>query len=340
MSFSLENVECFLVEGNPADRSEGVTQSVQTQSVPSTKQDPYQILVRIQYSSINYKDALAATGHPGVARTLPLIPGIDAVGEILSSNHQQWSEGQRVIINSEEFGTSQDGGLRQAAWVPESWLLPIPEKLSSLEAITLGTAGITAAWCVDALLKHDADKLDHPFVVTGATGGVGSFATEILGKNLGFEVTAVSGKVQKIDWLKELGATNVISREEFVDQTDRPLLSARWAGGVDTVGSSGLTSLLRSTTSGGTVAACGLAAGPDLSMTVYPFILRGAVLYGIDCTRYTRSEKSAMWENLAGKWRPENLLSQAKIIGLDDVSDAVFSLLEGTNSGRIVVDLK
>lgn len=340
MSFSLDNVECFLVEGDPKDRTEGVTQSVRSISVSPQNEDPNQVLVRIHYSSINYKDALAATGHPGVARTLPLIPGIDAVGQVITSNHPDWNEGQRVIINGEDFGTSVDGGLRQAAWVPESWLLPVPDELSDLETITLGTAGITAAWCVDAILNNQTDNIDQPFAVTGSTGGVGSFAVEILGKNLDMDVVAVSGKKDKKQWLKDLGASSVISRKEFVDETSRPLLSARWAGGVDTVGSSGLTSLLRSTTSGGTVAACGLAAGPDLSMTVYPFILRGVVLYGIDCTRYSRSEKNSMWKKLAGPWRPEKLLSQAKVIGLDEISDAVFSLLDGKNTGRVVVDLK
>ncbi len=341
MNTSPEHYRYFEVNGDRSLPNTPVQQIVDQRSVPASSTVPdAMVQVTISHSSVNYKDALAATGHPGVARTLPLVPGIDAVGTVSESKSPQWQVGDRVLISAEEFGTASDGGWRQIAWVPDTWLLPAPQNLTNLQICSLGTAGITAAWCVDALLKNQVDQIQKPIVVSGATGGVGSFAIEILSKRLSLEVVAVSGKTDQTDWLKSLGATRVISRDEFVDTTNRSLLSARWAGGVDTIGSTALNSMLRSTSDGGCVAACGLVGGPDLNMTVYPFILRGVILYGIDCTRYRQDQKSIMWNRLATDWFPDQLVNQAKVITLDDASQAVFSLLEGSNSGRYVLDLQ
>lgn len=300
---------------------------------------PGSVLVRITHSSVNYKDALAATGHPGVAKSLPLVPGIDAAGFVQHSLAAEWSLGQRVLISAEAFGTSADGAWREWAWVPGEWLIAAPDGLSNQQICALGTAGITAAWCVDALVQHGVTEHELPVVVTGATGGVGSFAIEILSKKLGHSVVAVSGKTEQHAWLQQLGAQRVIPRDEFCDHSHRPLLSARFAGGVDTLGSVALSSMLRSVTDGGCVAACGLAAGPDLNLTVYPFILRGAILYGIDCTRYSQQQKAVMWQRLASDWFPADLVNQAKTITLEEVPEAVFSLIDGTNAGRFVVEI-
>jgi len=330
----------FQVRGDREQADGPIEQEVALHRLaPSDQVADDQVLVSITHSSINYKDALAATGHPGVARVLPLIPGIDAAGQVLHSKSPAWREGDRVMISAEAFGTAVDGGWRQLAWVPADWLIPIPNGLSPLEACALGTAGITAAWCVGALAELGCLDRPLPLLVTGASGGVGSLAVEILGKRLGQNVTAVTGKLEMRDRLLELGAGQVMSREEFIDTTSRPLLSARWAGGIDTLGSSGLATLLRSTAEGGCVAACGLVAGPELNLTVYPFILRGVILYGIDCTRYSQAEKSRQWQQLADAWLPQQGVQEARMVTLDQVSDVAFAMLEGRHQGRCVVQL-
>lgn len=324
-SDSHRSTECLLLEG-PVPSLDG--------------SNPDQVLVQIQYSSINYKDALAVDGHPGVARNLPLVPGIDAVGRIIASQHPHWCEGDRVIINTDQFGTATDGGWRQIALVPVDWLVRCPDDMSNYEVACLGTAGITAAWCVKALADHGTLESDRPLIVTGATGGVGSIAIEILGSHLKRNVVAVTGKTEATTWLSERGASEVISREEFVDRSSRPLLSVRWGGGIDTVGSSTLSTVLRSVTEGGCIAACGLAGGPELDITVYPFILRGVILYGIDCTRYSQQEKAAMWSKLGRDWLPTRSIQDTRTVTLTEAPAIARSLLAGTNTGRIVVDLQ
>lgn len=331
---------CLEVHGDRTSDDSAIEQRLTLRRTPDRDAVPDDwVLVQIHFSSVNYKDALAATGHPGVARNLPLVPGIDAVGQVIESKSDLWSVGDRVIINSDDFGTAEDGGWRRYAWIPAAWLVKSPQSLSDQEIACLGTAGITAAWCVDALKQHGVLDAGKPIVVTGATGGVGSIAVEILGKRLGQEVVAISGKTDQFSWLQEIGASKCIERDQFVDHTPRPLLSGRWAGGVDTVGSASLSSLLRSLDDGGCVAACGLAGGPELNLTVYPFILRGAILYGIDCTRYSQQAKAQMWEQLGSQWRPEIALQQAKTVSLSQASKTAFSLLDGTHVGRTVIDL-
>lgn len=336
-----DRYQCFLVDREPASPESGVVQRLSERVVEADHEVPDDfVLVQIHYSSINYKDALAASGHPGVVRHLPLVPGIDAVGQVVRSKSSDWQTGDRVLINTDDFGTAADGGLRQAAWVAADWLVRAPDNLTDYEIACLGTAGITAAWCVDALIQNGALESSAPILITGASGGVGSVATEILASHCDQTVVGVSGKPEAVSWLKQLGATDVLPRNEFNDSSARPLLSARWAGGVDTVGSTGLTTLLRSTTDGGCVAACGMAAGTDLQMTVYPFILRGVILYGVDCTRYSQQQKADMWTRLGKDWLPQQVIRQTRTISLADVPEATASLLNATNTGRMVVDLQ
>ncbi len=313
-------------------------QVVESPVLPVAEAPDHHVLVGISHSSINYKDALAAVAHPGVARKLPLIPGIDAAGEVVYSKSTRWSVGDRVLISDEAFGTSVDGGWRQFAWVPETWLLPLPAGLSSWQACALGTAGITAAWSVKALMEHGCFGRPLPLLVTGASGGVGSFAIEILSR-LGQRVTAVTGKLSQESRLLDIGAQQVLLRDDFIDTTTRSLLSTRWAGGVDTVGSSSLATLIRSTSDGGCVTACGLASGTDLNLTVYPFILRGVILYGIDCTRYSVEDKTEMWRKLSAEWLPKQVLAQTATVSLNEIPETVFALLENRHSGRCVVQL-
>ncbi|MBL8853224.1 MAG: YhdH/YhfP family quinone oxidoreductase [Planctomycetaceae bacterium] len=331
---------CFEVNTDRTEPDAVVQQRVHELPVPGLNDVPDgHVLVAISHSSINYKDALAAVAHPGVARKLPLVPGIDAAGTILASKSSRWSEGTPVMISDEAFGTTQDGGWRQVAWVPSEWLLPIPPGLTPAQACGLGTAGITAAWSVRALLDHGSLNREFPLLVTGASGGVGSFAIEILSKRLGQRVIAVTGKPSQEARLLDLGAESVLLRADFEDTTTRSLLSMRWAGGIDTVGSTGLNTLIRSTADAGCVAACGMAGGTDLNLSVYPFILRGVILYGIDCTRYSPSEKTAMWQTLASDWLPQQMLQELEMIGLDEVPDRVFALIENRHSGRCVIEL-
>ena len=336
-----DTYQCFEVDRESSKANQGVVQRLSERTVESIEQVPEDfVLVQIRYSSINYKDALAASGHPGVARNLPLVPGIDAVGQVIHSKTANWKPGDRVLINTDDFGTAADGGLRQAAWVAEDWLVRAPDNLTDYQIACLGTAGITAAWCVDALIQNQVLESDAPVLITGASGGVGSISTEILASRLDHAVVGVSGKTEAATWLKQLGAADVLPRDEFNDSSSRPLLSARWAGGIDTVGSVGLATLLRSTADGGCVAACGMAAGTDLQMSVYPFILRGVILYGIDCTRYSQPQKEAMWTRLGEYWLPEKVIQQTRTISLKEVPEATASLLDATNTGRMVVDLQ
>lgn len=330
----------FQVTTDRSDPESVVQQSVKELPVPHPDDVPDgQVLVAISHSSINYKDALAAVAHPGVARKLPLVPGIDAAGTVLASKSPAWAVGSQVLISDEAFGTTHDGGWRQLAWVPAQWLLPLPAGISPAQACGLGTAGITAAWAIQALIEHRSLDREFPLLVTGASGGVGSFAIEILAQRLGQRVVAVTSKTTQESRLLDLGAESVVLREDFEDTTTRSLLSTRWAGGVDTVGSLGLNTLIRSTADAGCVAACGMASGTDLHLSVYPFILRGVILYGIDCTRYSQAEKTVMWQRLASKWLPTQVLQESQTIGLDDVPDRAFALIENRHSGRCVLEL-
>jgi acrylyl-CoA reductase (NADPH) len=331
---------CFQVTTDRNDPEAIVQQRVLELPVQTPDQVPDgHVLVAISHSSINYKDALAAVAHPGVARKLPLVPGIDAAGTVLASKSPSWDVGAQVLISDEAFGTSHDGGWRQLAWVPNQWLLPLPPGITPAQACGLGTAGITATWSIQALVEHHSLDREYPLLITGASGGVGSIAIEILAGRLGQQVTAVTSKLTQEARLLDLGAKSVLLREDFEDTTTRSLLSTRWAGGVDTVGSIGLNTLIRSTAEAGCVAACGMASGTDLNLSVYPFILRGVILYGIDCTRYSQAEKTVMWQRLATDWLPTQVLQETQTIGLDQVPDRVFALIENRHSGRCIVEL-
>lgn len=296
------------------------------------------VRVEVEYSALNYKDALAAIGNPGVARTLPLVPGIDAVGRIIEGGDETLPNGSLVMIAHPDFGTSRDGGYARYTDVPRDWLFAVPAPLTSLEAITLGTAGFTAAQSVDALLKYGTQPDSGEIVVTGATGGVGIFAVMYLRK-LGFSVVASTGKLDRAGDLERLGAARVVSRQEVVDESPRPLLSARWGGAVDTVGGNTLSSILRSTKPHCIVTACGLVGGNELHLTVYPFILRGIALVGIDSALIEPAARRELWAKMAGPWRLDNVESLATVITLDELDDAVQTIMRGQVFGRTVVRL-
>ncbi|MHC4400759.1 MAG: YhdH/YhfP family quinone oxidoreductase [Planctomycetota bacterium] len=295
------------------------------------------VLIRVAYSSLNYKDALAARGHPGVARRFPHVPGIDAAGTVQESSSADFRPGDKVLVTSYELGAERWGGWADYVRVPADWVLPLPKGLSLEESMILGTAGLTAGLCVRALRHHEIAPESGEVVVTGATGGVGTLAVRLLAK-LGYVVVAVSGKAEKHEWLRRQGAARVVTRKEMLDPSNRPLLSARWAGAVDTVGGAMLATLLRSMRSEGCVASCGLVGGDKLATTVYPFILRGVTLAGIDSAWCPRVRREEIWHRLAIDWKLDGLTSIRTVIQPEQIGDYVGQILSGQITGRVIID--
>jgi len=310
-----------------------------TASVSAITQDELpagDVLIRVAYSSLNYKDALACQGHPGVVRGFPHVPGIDCAGTIVESASEDRRPGEEVLVTGYELGAGHWGGFAAYVRVPAEWVVRLPAGLSLREAMIYGTAGFTAAQCVTAIVQHGIEPNRGPVVVTGATGGVGCLAVAILAR-LGYDVAAVSGKHEQHYWLRRLGANTVLGRGEVVDDSGRPLLGSRWAAAVDTVGGKPLTTILRSMQHRGCVAACGLVAGADLMLTVYPFILRGVTLAGIDSAKCPWQQRLEMWQKLAGPWRIDRLHELANEVTLDELPSCVEQILAGQIVGRTVV---
>lgn len=328
---TLNSFRCFQVTAKDGDQIQSGLIEITESMLPEGD-----LLVRVVDSAINYKDALSAQAHPGISPNLPHVPGIDAVGKVVQCESDQFKPGDWVIIAGHEFGSTQWGAWAEYCRVPSDWAVSLPEGLSPRDAVLLGTAGFTAAQCVEALLEQKLKPDDGPIVVTGATGGVGTTAIMLLDR-LGFEVIAVTGKASSAEFLRKCGAKHVETREQWSVPKNKPLLSKRCAGGIDTVGGEILTTLLRSVGYNGAVAACGLAASPELDMTVYPFILRGVRLIGIDsawCSKETRIE---IWKKLASDWKLEALEQLAVDIDLSEVKSKVEQMLAGQTTGRTIV---
>jgi len=299
---------------------------------------PGELLIRVDCSSINYKDALSATGNPGVTKQYPHIPGIDAAGTVVTSESATFAPGDRVIVTGYRFGMDHWGGFAEYIRVPAAWAVPLPVGMSALESMRLGTAGFTAALAVDAILRRERARTAAPVLVTGATGGVAMAAIAILA-HLGVPVAAVTRKQGAIRGrLRQLGAREVLTPEEL-DGGDKPLLKERWSGVVDTIGGEGLEGLIKSTCAGGVVTTCGMAAGNRFGSSVFPFILRGVSLAGIDSAAQPMAERIRIWGLLARDWRTdlERICTET---GLDGITGAVRELLAGTHVGRTVVKLR
>jgi len=295
------------------------------------------VTVRVDYSTLNYKDGLAITGKAPVVRRFPMIAGIDFAGTVESSSHAGWRAGDKVILNGWGLGETHLGAYAQKARVKGDWLVRLPSAMSARDAMAIGTAGYTAMLCVMALERAGVTPARGPVVVTGAAGGVGSVAVALLAK-LGYAVTASTGRPAEASYLKELGATEVIERKELAG-TPRPLAKERWAGGVDTVGSTTLANVLSMTRYGGTVAACGLAGGMDLPASVAPFILRGVTLAGIDSVMCPLPLRQEAWRRLETDLDRGKIAAMTSEIGLDGVIDAGRRIVEGQVRGRIVVKI-
>jgi putative YhdH/YhfP family quinone oxidoreductase len=297
-----------------------------------------ELLIEVKYSSLNYKDALSATGNKGVTRKYPHIPGIDAAGVIASSSTSHFATGEQVIVTGYDLGMNTSGGFGRYISIPAGWAVKLPQGLSLRESMAYGTAGFTAALCVTRLAAYGLTKEQGEVLVTGATGGVGSIAVALLAK-LGFNVVAATGKTAEKHFLSALGAKEVISREEANDTSGRPLQKGRWAGVVDTVGGNILATAIKSTNYGGLVAACGNAMSADLAVSVYPFILRGVSLLGVDSVEIPMSTRLRVWQKLAGDWKLDlsgDLISECS---LEELSAKIDQILKGGIRGRLVVDL-
>jgi acrylyl-CoA reductase (NADPH) len=295
------------------------------------------VTVGVEWSTVNYKDGLAITGKAPVVRRWPMIAGVDLAGTIESSAHPDWKPGDKVILNGWGLGETHLGAYAQKARVKGDWLVRLPTSMSTRDAMAIGTAGYTAMLAVIALERHGLKPENGPVVVTGAAGGVGSVAVAILAK-CGFQVTASTGRPEEADYLKRLGATEIIERK-VLSGTLRPLAKERWAGGVDSVGSTTLANVLSMIRYRGAVAACGLAAGMDLPTSVAPFILRGVALLGIDSVYRPRADRDEAWRRLELDLDRAKLVEMSTEIGLGDVLEAARLIVEGRVRGRIVVKI-
>lgn len=296
-----------------------------------------EVVIRTAYSSVNYKDALAGTGAGRIVRNFPLIGGIDAAGSVVSSADSAFGEGDQVLVHGYDLGVAHDGGYAEYLRVPAEWVVPMPEGLTAFDAMAIGTAGFTAALSIVRMEENGQSADNGPILVTGATGGVGSVAVELLAQ-LGYEVTALTGKDDQHDHLRSLGATEVLSRHEL-EMGRRPLEKSTWAGAVDAVGGDILAWITRTTKYGGSIACSGLTAGIDLNTTVMPLILRAVSLIGIDSAVCPMKRRRAIWQRLATDMKPARLSSVAKEIELEGLPEAFSTLLAGEARGRIVVGL-
>jgi putative YhdH/YhfP family quinone oxidoreductase len=299
---------------------------------------PGDLVVHVHFSSLNYKDALSATGHPGVTRWFPHTPGIDAAGEVVSCGSGAFAPEEKVIVTGHDLGMETDGGWGQYIRVPSSWAVRLPGGLTLRESMALGTAGFTAGLSVLKLERAGVRPEEGDILVTGATGGVGSVAVALLSR-AGYRVVAATGKSLDEVFLRGLGAAEVIPREEVTAGSERPMMKERWAGVVDVVGGETLAAAVKATRYGGAVTCCGLVGSPELPVNVYPFILRGVSLIGIDSVHCPEETRLQLWEKLAVEWKPERLAEMVTEVPLEGVEEKVRSILEGGITGRVMVNL-
>ena len=324
--------KALLLEKDDAGFRAGVTQ-LEESRLPAVAEGG--VLVRPEYSTLNYKDGLALTNRSPVVRLWPMVPGIDGAGTVLESQHPAWKAGDRFVLNGFGVGETHWGCLAERARLKGDWLVKLPAAFTPRQAMAIGTAGYTAMLCVLALERHGVAPGSGEVLVTGATGGVGSVAVALLAKR-GHRVVAATGKAAEAEYLKALGATSVIDRAELA-APGKPLQKERWAAAVDAVGSHTLANSLAQTRYGGIVAACGLAQGMDLPASVAPFILRGVTLAGIDSVMAPRARREEAWARLAAELDPATLESMTTEVGLDEALPAAARLMEGRVRGRIVV---
>lgn len=296
-----------------------------------------EVLIRVRYSSLNYKDALSASGNRSVTKAYPHTPGIDAAGEVVESSVSEFVPGDEVIVTGYDLGMNTAGGFGQYIRVPAAWVIKHPRDLSLRESMMLGTAGLTAGLCVDKLEQAGLDSHNGPVLVTGATGGVGSIAVALLASQ-GYEVVAATGKTDQEAFFQRLGASRVIDRRLLEAGSERPMLKEQWAGAVDTVGGEILFNVVKSLKYGASAACCGLTAGTAFQGSVLPFILRGVNLLGVDSVELPMVVKASMWDRLSVQWKLD-LQDQVREISLEELPEAIEQMLAGRLVGRVLVNL-
>lgn len=304
-------------------------------TLPISALPPGDVLIKVDYSSLNYKDALSATGNPGVTRKYPHIPGIDAAGTVAESATGPFKPGDPVVVTGYDLGMDTDGGYAEYCRVPAGWVVPLPAGLTLREAMILGTAGFTAALGIWHMIHNGLAPEKGPVLVTGAAGGVGSVAVSILAK-LGFQVTAASDLAQA-DYLREIGAAEVIPWETLNAESPKAMLKEQWAGAYDTVGGRTLENVIKSIRYMGVIANCGMVGGGAISTSVFPFILRGVKLLGTDSVQCPMDLRLKVWGKLAGEWKPDRLERLVRTITLDGLDDTIQLLLKGKGTGRTLV---
>ena len=292
------------------------------------------VLIKVAFSSLNYKDALSASGNKGVSRNYPHSPGIDAAGIVEQSSTSDFLKGDEVIVTGFDLGMNTSGGFSEYIRVPKEWIIKKPDNLSLEESMAYGTAGLTAGLCVRKILLSGLKPEDGEVFVTGATGGVGIIAVMLLAK-LGFNVVAITGKDDQTDLLLSLGAKEIINRSEFEGEMKSPLAKPRWAGGVDAVGSDILSNLITATHQRAAIACCGMVGGVSLNTSIFPFILRGLSLLGIDSAETLIEVKKEIWNNFASDWKLEKINDQIKDVGLEELSSEIEKILKGKQVGRV-----
>ena len=324
-------MKAYIVEKIEDKKFESGIQDIETPIIEENE-----VLIKVEYSSLNFKDALSSVGNPGVTRVFPHVTGIDVAGTIEESNSDEFAVGEKVLVTGYDMGMNTNGGHAQFVKVPASWVVKMPANITEKEIMTYGTAGLTAALSVNELLNNGVTEGE--VLVTGATGGVGSIAVSILSK-LGFEVTAISGKEEKIPFLKELGAKEVILRKDFDVENKRPMGKEKYSGVIDTVGGNILAEALKQIKYDGVATCCGLTSSHELPTNVFPFILRGVRLIGIDSVEAKREKKIAAWEKVAGDFKIDNLDSLTTEISLEGIKEAYEALLAGKAVGRYLVKI-
>ena len=297
-----------------------------------------ELLVRVRYSSLNFKDALSSIGNPGVSRNFPHTPGIDAAGEVVECSDGSFQVGDEVLITGFDLGMNTAGGFGQYIRIPSKWAIALPSGLTAREAMVYGTAGFTAGLSLQGLVNAGVKPDDGDVLVTGATGGVGSVAVALLAK-AGYRAVAATGKADQAEFLKGLGAADVVGREAVLEGAERPMMKERWAGVIDCVGGDYLAAAIKSTRYGGTVTCCGLTASPDLNINVFPFILRGVSLLGIDSVECPMEPRLALWQKLAGDWKLDSLDDLTEECGLETLDGKIDLMLKGGLKGRTLVNL-
>lgn len=326
-------MKAFVVE---KDENEKIISGVKEFAKPVCEDN--EILIKVNYSSLNYKDALSSIGHPGVTRVLPHITGVDVAGVVEESKSTIFEVGQRVVVTGYDLGMNTNGGHAQFVKVPSSWAIRTPDSISDKEIMAYGTAGLTAALSIQELLKNGINPEESKVLVTGSTGGVGSVSIAILNK-LGFSVTAITTKINKKEYLISIGAKDIITIEDFMQNSNKPLLGTNYDAVIDTVGGDILAQALKQLKYDGVATCCGLTASYELNTNVYPFILRGVRLIGIDSVECKLEKKQSAWEKLAGYWAISCIENIIKEISLDEIKEAYTELLEGKASGRYVVKI-